>query len=118
MPAAYRDFALHNDGRQALAALWDVLDSAQHSIDVCTFILGRDAIGKAVIARLCAKAKSGVKVRLLLDGLGSLMAGRPRMREEWQVTPGTTADIEDAGVGTDDAAQDKIKQVDVRTCER
>ena len=80
-PAAYRDFALHVDGKQALAALWDVLDSAQHSIDVCTFILGRDAIGKAVIARLCAKAKSGVKVRLLLDGLGSLMAGRPRMRE-------------------------------------
>ena len=80
-PAPYRDFALHGDGKQALAALWDVLDGAQHSIDLCTFILGRDDIGEAVIAKLCAKAKSGVKVRLLLDGLGSLMAGRPRMRE-------------------------------------
>lgn len=79
-PAPYRDFALHVDGKQALTALWNVLDGAEHSIDVCTFILGRDDIGEAVIAKLCAKAKSGVKVRLLLDGLGSLMAGRPRMR--------------------------------------
>ncbi len=79
-PAPYRDFALHADGTHALAALWDVLDGAEHTIDVCTFILGRDDIGEAVIAKLCAKAKSGVKVRLLLDGLGSLMAGRPRMR--------------------------------------
>ena len=79
-PAPYRDFALHADGKQALAALWDVLDGAEHTIDVCTFILGRDDIGEAVIDKLCAKAKSGVKVRLLLDGLGSLMAGRPRMR--------------------------------------
>ena len=80
-PASYCDFALHTDGKHALAALWDALDGAQHTIDLCTFILGRDDVGEAVIARLCAKAKSGVKVRLLLDGLGSLMAGRPRMRE-------------------------------------
>lgn len=79
-PAAYFEFALHPDGGQALKALWDTLDGAQHTIDLCTFILGRDEIGEAVIERLCAKARSGVKVRLLLDGLGSLMAGRPRLR--------------------------------------
>ncbi|MEO7252835.1 MAG: phospholipase D-like domain-containing protein [Casimicrobium sp.] len=79
-PAAFRDFTLHADGEQALRALWDTLDSAQHTIDLCTFILGRDDIGEAVIERLCAKARSGVRVRLLLDGLGSLMAGRPRLR--------------------------------------
>ena len=79
-PAAYRSFALHADGAQALAALWDTLDGAQHTIDLCTFILGRDEIGEAVIKKLCNKARDGVKVRLLLDGLGSLMAGRPRLR--------------------------------------
>ncbi len=79
-PAAYREFTLHADGKQALNALWDTLDGAQHTVDLCTFILGRDEIGEAVIERLCAKARAGVKVRLLLDGLGSLMAGRPRLR--------------------------------------
>jgi cardiolipin synthase len=47
---------------------------------VCTFILGRGALGSEVIARLCAKARAGVRVRLLLDGMGSLMAGRPNLK--------------------------------------
>ena len=79
-PATYRCFALHADGSQARAALWDTLDGAKHTIDVCTFIVGRDEIGETVIEKLCNKVREGVKVRLLLDGLGSLMAGRPQMR--------------------------------------
>ena len=79
-PATYREFSLHANGKHALDALWDTLDGAQHTIDLCTFILGRDEIGEAVIEKLCNKARDGVKVRLLLDGLGSLMAGRPRLR--------------------------------------
>jgi len=80
-PAGYHDFRLHANGNEALASLWEVLDGAQRSIDVCTFILGRDEIGESVVARLCAKARAGVRVRLLLDGVGSLMAGRPRLQE-------------------------------------
>lgn len=79
-PAAYRALALHADGDAALQALWQVIDRAEHSIDLCTFIIGRDALGEAVIERLCAKARAGVRVRLLLDGLGSLMAGRPKLQ--------------------------------------
>ena len=79
-PATYRSFALHADGSKALAALCGTLDGAQHTIDLCTFILGRDEIGEAVLEKLCNKARGGVKVRLLLDGLGSLMAGRPQLR--------------------------------------
>ena len=79
-PAAYRDLNVHADGAAALDALWRAIDGAEHSIDLCTFIIGRDAIGDAVIARLSAKARAGVKVRLMLDGLGNLMAGRPRIR--------------------------------------
>lgn len=78
-PAAYRDLCIHAGGSQALHALWSCLDAAQHSIDLCTFILGRDALGQQVIERLCAKARAGVRVRLLLDGMGSLMAGRPKL---------------------------------------
>ncbi len=79
-PAAYRELQIHADGSQALRALWRNLDAAQQSIDLCTFILGRDALGRQVIDRLCEKARAGVRVRLLLDGMGSLMAGRPDLR--------------------------------------
>jgi cardiolipin synthase len=80
-PAAlpYHSLHLHADGKQALDALWQVIAGATRSIDVCTFILGDDAIGHTVIERLSAKARAGVRVRLLLDGVGSLMAGRPRL---------------------------------------
>ena len=79
-PAAYRDLQIHADGRQALEALWRHLDAAQQSIDLCTFILGRDRVGQQVIDKLCDKARAGVRVRLLLDGMGSLMAGRPDLK--------------------------------------
>ena len=71
---------IHADGSLALQALWQNLDAAQQSIDLCTFILGRDALGQQVIDKLCAKARAGVRVRLLLDGMGSLMAGRPNLK--------------------------------------
>ena len=79
-PDAYRELDIHVDGHAATLALWRVIDAAQQSIDVCTFILGRDRLGVAVIDRLCVKAAAGVRVRVLLDGLGSLMAGRPDLR--------------------------------------
>ncbi|MEO8807653.1 MAG: phospholipase D-like domain-containing protein [Burkholderiaceae bacterium] len=79
-PAAYHSLHLHADGGEALSALWQVIDGAEHSIDVCTFILGDDALGARVIEHLCAKARAGVKVRLMLDGLGRLMGGRPDLK--------------------------------------
>ncbi len=60
------------DGEKAYATLRDLIAQAEHSIHVMTFILGRDEVGKAIVAQLAAKAESGVKVRLLLDALGCL----------------------------------------------
>ena len=79
-PAEFNALHVHADGREALAALWHVIDAAQHSIDLCTFIIGRDAIGRELIERLSAKARAGVRVRLMIDGLGRLMTGSPDMR--------------------------------------
>lgn len=76
-PATFDHFELHTDGRAALAALWATIDGARHSLDICTFILGNDALGQEVLTRLIDKARVGVAVRLLLDDLGSWMAGRP-----------------------------------------
>ena len=79
-PASYDSLHLHADGHAALEALWQTIAGARHSIDLCTFIIGRDAIGLELIERLCAKARAGVRVRVLLDGLGSLMRSRPNLR--------------------------------------
>ena len=79
-PDEFSELQLHADGSEALRALWRVIDGAQHSIELCTFIIGRDAIGRALIAQLGAKARAGVRVRLMIDGLGRLMAGSPDMQ--------------------------------------
>lgn len=79
-PAAYRDLAVHQDGREARAALLEIIAAASHSIDCSTFLVGRDHLGDEVIDGLCAKARSGVRVRLLVDGFGHLMAGRPNLQ--------------------------------------
>jgi cardiolipin synthase A/B len=80
MPLPYDELAIHADGRAALEALWRTVDNAERSIDLCTFIIGRDAVGHALVERLSAKARAGVTVRLMLDGLGSLMSRRPSLR--------------------------------------
>ena len=45
-------------------------------LDVCTFIIGDDALGAEVIHRLTERAQQGVLGRVLLDGFGAL--GLPR----------------------------------------
>jgi cardiolipin synthase len=79
-PAAYRHLHVHRDGGEAQQALLDTLAGAQVSIVLCTFILGRDGLGDAVLAQLCDKARHGVHVRLLLDGLGRWMGGSPDLK--------------------------------------
>lgn len=80
-PAApYRNLRLHADGPEALGALWEIIESAQRELVVCTFLIARDAVGKALMARLAKKARSGVAVRLLIDGSGRLMGGGVSLR--------------------------------------
>lgn len=75
-PAAYRALSIHADGSVSLRALLEVIDGAQHTLDICTFILGQDAVGAAVIAHLIARARAGLRVRVLLDGVGCLLGGQ------------------------------------------
>lgn len=79
-PSHYDSLNVHKDGSASRDALVGMCLAAQHSIDVCTFMLGHDQLGVAVFGILCDKARDGVRVRLLIDGLGSLMAGGPDLR--------------------------------------
>ncbi|MDB5851451.1 MAG: phospholipase [Rhodoferax sp.] len=75
-PPSLCDVQLHADGLAARTALWDTIARAKHRLDVCTFIIGEDALGSEAVARLAERAREGVKVRVLLDGFGALQLPR------------------------------------------
>jgi cardiolipin synthase A/B len=58
-------------GERAYAELMQQIEGAERSIDLMVFILARDEVGRAVVQALARRARAGVKVRLLLDALGS-----------------------------------------------
>jgi cardiolipin synthase A/B len=58
-------------GEATYASLVELIGGARERIDIAIFILHPDEIGRDVLARLTQKAADGVRVRLLLDGLGS-----------------------------------------------
>ena len=60
------------DGRDALAARLALADAAQRSLDVQYFIWSKDLAGKVLLDRLFRAADRGVRVRLLLDDLGTM----------------------------------------------
>jgi len=76
-PAApYDALEIHRDGSEARRRVLAVIASATRTLDVCTFILARDRLGDEVAAALRSKAEQGVRVRLLIDGIGAWLAGR------------------------------------------
>ncbi len=78
--ATYEKLTIHEDGHQALQTLHALIDGAQQTLDICTFILGNDVLGADISARLAQRARDGVRVRLLLDGVGSWLGGRPDLK--------------------------------------
>jgi len=58
-------------GEEAYAALLAAIGAAARSIDLTIFILGNDEVGESVVSALAARAHAGVRVRLLLDAVGS-----------------------------------------------
>ena len=59
------------DGREALAARLALADAAQRSLDVQYYIWNKDLAGKVLLEHLFRAADRGVRVRLLLDDLGT-----------------------------------------------
>lgn len=76
-PPAATAVRFHFDGRQARDALWETIDRARSQLDVATFLIGDDVLGRELIARLVRSALHGVRVRLLIDGVGALLVSHP-----------------------------------------
>ncbi len=59
------------DATDAYDVLIESIQNAKKSIDITTFILSHDAVGRRVVKELSRKAKEGIEVRLLIDAIGS-----------------------------------------------
>ena len=79
--ASYLDLRIHADGQQALQSLWELIDGAERELVLCTFMIGHDEIGKALMERLISKARTGVRIRLLIDGVGRMLGGGINLRK-------------------------------------
>lgn len=75
------------NGDQIFPALFDAVESARHTIDFLTFIYWRGQVGTDLAGLLTDRARAGVRVRVLLDGIGA----RP-------IDPELVAAMEKAGV--------------------
>ena len=60
------------DGRDALAARLVLADAAECSLDVQYFIWTGDMVGRVLLERLFRAADRGVRVRMLLDDIGTV----------------------------------------------
>lgn len=63
---------MHQNGAEAGSALFDTMESAVQRLDICTYILGKDAFGEQAIAQMIACLERGVRVRFLIDGVGAI----------------------------------------------
>ena len=77
LPAAssYQQLSIHEDGVQALQALRNMIDGAKRTIDISTFVFARDGLGKEIAQDLVRRALDGIRVRLLVDGIGAYIGG-------------------------------------------
>ena len=79
-PTANQDIHFHADGQAAWDELVALISGAQHTLDICTFLLANDATAKRVALLLEERAFAGVRVRLLLDAFGSWTTSRITVR--------------------------------------
>lgn len=82
MPPAVGVKALHfdADGRIALLGVLEFIERAEDELLVCTFILGNDEVVAArIVDALVLAARRGVKVRLIVDAIGSLKLRKKSM---------------------------------------
>ena len=65
-----RTYICH-DGVEAYSALKEMLQEAEQSVYISTYIFGNDEVTREIIDILAQKASEGVDVKMLIDSLGS-----------------------------------------------
>ena len=75
-PCSPCSVSMHQDGGESAAALFATMANATQRLDICTYILGDDPFGREAMQRMIDRARGGVQVRLLIDGVGALQIPR------------------------------------------
>lgn len=75
-PVTGNAMRLLTSGEDAYATLEHHIRHARSNIHITAFILGRDDTGRRLVKLLAERARDGVKVRLLLDAVGSMFSSR------------------------------------------
>lgn len=78
--ASFDELAIHEDGRQALQALRALIAGATRTLDLCTFIFASDVLGDEIARLLMTRAREGLKIRLLVDGVGVYLGGQSNLK--------------------------------------
>lgn len=73
-PVRGNSLRLITSGEDAYATLEHHIQNARANIHITAFILGRDDTGRRLVKLLAERARQGVKVRLLLDSVGSMFS--------------------------------------------
>ena len=76
-----KEVELIYDGKEMFNRLCKDIAEAKYTIKLCYFIVKNDFVGDKLIDLLTEKAKEGVKVRLMVDALGSRRIGNRRLRK-------------------------------------
>ncbi|MFN4151902.1 MAG: phospholipase D-like domain-containing protein [Candidatus Sericytochromatia bacterium] len=71
------DPIMHIDGAEAYPAIEKLIDQAQKSLYIETFIFHDDATGRRIADKIVAKHKQGVEIKLLVDALGIAIKNDP-----------------------------------------
>ncbi len=74
--------ALYFDSREYFEDLKRHIQNAQHSVDIEVYIWAADTLGDELLKLLVEAADRGIKVRLLVDGIGSLYWLQTRMSSQ------------------------------------
>ncbi len=77
----YNDAELLIDGEQTFAAIFEGIESAREYVLVQFFIIKDDQLGREFQAALMRKARAGVRVYLLYDGIGCIRLPGSYLRE-------------------------------------
>ena len=59
------------NGEQIFPAMLEAIDNAERSVDLLTYVYWAGEIGEVFAERLAQRAREGVRVRVLLDGVGA-----------------------------------------------
>lgn len=66
--------------KEALAAMVKMIQSAEKTIDLSTFIFRADDSGQIVLSELHKSISRGVRIRILVDSMGTISLNHPALR--------------------------------------